>query len=370
MFDMFKAIIDFIHHPISQLAIYNLLILLGCYSASWGLKKLQEFLLSKYHHSWQRLLMEAIYLPAKIFAWVFALLLCLEISLATSKDSLPVKYIDQLRLIAFVVIFSWALFRAVHLFEQTIQKKIEKKKKFDLTSFKALTNISKVIIFTLITLMILPTLGIPLSGVIAFGGIGGLAISFAAKDLLANFFGGIMIFFDRPFSIGDWIRSPDREIEGFVEQIGLRHIRIRTFDQRPLYIPNSVFLSIAIENVSRMANRRIKSNIGIRYQDADKLASIVQDVENMLFHHKDIEKSKMICVKFVEIKEFSLEFMVYVFTKTVDFAEYHAVREDVFFKILKIIEKHGAKLAYPTSDINLTHLDQSKFVTSQEILNN
>jgi len=78
------------------------------------------------------------------------------------------------------------------------------------------------------------TLGYSISGVLAFGGIGGIAVGFAARDLLANFFGGFMIYMDRPFDVGDWIRSPDQEIEGTVEKIGWRLTTIRTFDKRPL----------------------------------------------------------------------------------------------------------------------------------------
>ena len=81
---------------------------------------------------------------------------------------------------------------------------------------------------------------------------GGIAVGFAARDLLANFLGGLSIFMDRPFAVGDWIRSPDREIEGTVEDVGWRVTRIRTFDQRPLYVPNSVFSTVALENPSRL----------------------------------------------------------------------------------------------------------------------
>ncbi|WP_258868179.1 mechanosensitive ion channel family protein [Alkalilimnicola ehrlichii] len=124
-------------------------------------------------------------------------------------------------------------------------------------------------------LVVLQTLGISIAGVLAFGGVGGIAVGFAARDLLANFFGGLTVYLDRPFSVGDWIRSPDREIEGTVERIGWRQTRIRTFDLRPLYVPNSTFNSIALENPSRMSNRRIFETIGIRYNDADKMATIV-----------------------------------------------------------------------------------------------
>ena len=91
-------------------------------------------------------------------------------------------------------------------------------------------------------LVIIQTLGYSVSGLLAFGGVGGLAVGFAAKDLLANFFfGGLMIHLDRPFTIGDWISSTDREIEGVVENIGWRLTIIRAFDKRPIYIPNSLF---------------------------------------------------------------------------------------------------------------------------------
>ena len=116
--------------------------------------------------------------------------------------------------------------------------------------------------------MILQSLGVSVSGLLAFGGIGGIAVGFAARDLLANFLGGLSIYLDRPFTVGDWIRSPDREIEGTVEEIGWRMTRIRTFDQRPLYVPNSIFASVALENPSRMNNRRIYETLGIRYEDA------------------------------------------------------------------------------------------------------
>ena len=126
--------------------------------------------------------------------------------------------------------------------------------------------------WVLSALMVLQSLGVSVSGLLAFGGIGGIAVGFAAKDMLANFLGGLSIYLDRPFAVGDWIRSPDRSIEGTVEDIGLRVTRIRTFDQRPLYVPNSTFSSVSLENPSRMTNRRIYETIGVRYEDAGRVA--------------------------------------------------------------------------------------------------
>ena len=146
-----------------------------------------------------------------------------------------------------------------------IADKQAKGETFDRATLDAVVKLLRLSVLITAFLVALQTLGFSISGVLAFGGIGGIAVGFAAKDLLANFFGGLVIYLDRPFAVGDWIRSPDREIEGTVERIGWRQTIIRGFDTRPLYIPNSTFTNIAVENPSRMRNRQIYETIGIRY---------------------------------------------------------------------------------------------------------
>ena len=159
----------------------------------------------------------------------------------------------------------------------------------DPTTVSAVAKLLRASVIITALLIAMQLLGYSVSGLLAFGGIGGIAVGFAAKDLLANFFGGLMIYLDRPFSVGDWIRSPDKEIEGTVEDVGWRLTRIRTFDKRPLYIPNSVFASISVENPSRMTNRRIYETVGIRYCDMDSMNNIVQQVTQMLKDHDAID---------------------------------------------------------------------------------
>jgi MscS family membrane protein len=199
----------------------------------------------------------------------------------------------------------------------------------------------------------LQTLGFSVSGVLAFGGVGGIAVGFAARDLLANFFGGLMVYLDRPFSVGDWVRSPDRDIEGFVEKIGWRLTIIRTFDKRPLYVPNATFASIAVENPSRMSNRRIYETIGVRYDDVDKVESIVSEVKAMLQNHPAIDTNQTLIVNFNKFAASSLDFFIYTFTKTVVWTEYHEVKQDVLLRIADIIAKHGAEVAFPTSTLHI-----------------
>ena len=222
----------------------------------------------------------------------------------------------------------------------------------DRATISAVARLARITVWVLSALMVLQSLGVSVSGLLAFGGIGGIAVGFAAKDMLANFLGGLSIYLDRPFAVGDWIRSPDRSIEGTVEDIGLRVTRIRTFDQRPLYVPNSTFSSVSLENPSRMTNRRIYETIGLRYEDAGRVAHIVSDVQTMLKEHEDIAQDRTMIVNFNHMGPSSLDFFVYAFTKTTNWVEYHAIKENVLLQILEIVESNGAEIAFPTQTIH------------------
>jgi MscS family membrane protein len=202
--------------------------------------------------------------------------------------------------------------------------------------------------------------GLSLSGLLTFGGVGGLIVGLAAKDLLSNFFGGLMIYFDRPFKVGDWIRSPDRQIEGTVERIGWRMTIIRTFDKRPLYVPNSVFSNIVVENPSRMLNRRIYEKIGLRYDDAEKMPQIITAVKEMLKNHKDIDARQTLIVNFDTFGPSSLHFFIYTFTKTVNWVRYHEVKQDVLLQVINIIKEHEADIAFPTQTLKLDPVQMIK----------
>ncbi|WMS88053.1 mechanosensitive ion channel family protein [Pleionea litopenaei] len=263
-------------------------------------------------------------------------------------------YINNVILIG---LFGWFLTRFVHESEQHLveyqKQKTDKEDRVDETTIYAMSKLLRVSVIITITLVVLQTMGVSISAVLAFGGIGGIAIGFAAKDLLANFFGGLMIYLDRPFAVGDWVRSPDRQIEGTVEYIGWRQTRIRTFDKRPLYIPNSIFNNIAVENPSRMSNRRIYETIGIRYDDVAQMSSIVESVKSMLREHPEIDQTQTMIVNFNAFSASSIDFFVYTFTKTTDWIKFHEIKHEILLKIAEIIAEHSAEIAFPTSTLHV-----------------
>ena len=305
------------------------------------------------HAYWDDAVVKALHRPLAFLVLFIGLSLVLDIVRYHFELALFTA-LGPFRMLGVVLLFAWFLMRLIREGEEAIIAKYEDKgEAYDRATMDAITKLLQMFVIITATLVVLQTLGVSIAGVLALGGIGGLAIGFAAKDLLANFFGGLMLYLDRPFAVGDWIRSPDREIEGDVEQIGWRLTRIRTFDKRPLYIPNAIFTTIAVENPSRMSNRRIYETIGLRYDDAAKLEPIVRAVEQMLRAHPEIDTSRILMVNFNAFAPSSLDFFVYTFTKTTDWAHYHEVKQDVLLKILEIIESHDAQSAFPTSTIHV-----------------
>lgn len=262
-------------------------------------------------------------------------------------------FVSQAMKVGVVTIGIWYLVRVTKRAEELLKTPGYTREPLDETTVTAISKLIRVSLIITGILIVAQTLGFSVQGVLAFGGIGGFAVGFASKDLLANFFGGLMIYLDRPFNVGDWVRSPDRTIEGTVMKIGWRITEIKTFDKRPLYIPNSTFTNIALENPSRMSHRRIYETFGIRYDDVAKMSVIIEDIKQMLIEHPDIADDQTLIVNFNQFNASSLDFFIYTFTKTTDWIEFHKVKHDVLLKVSDIVLSHEAEFAYPTQTLHV-----------------
>ncbi len=305
---------------------------------------------------WDELFLQSIRTPLRLLIWLVGLSLLLEIF---SRNGLPVStgVGTEVRRFGAILIVAWGLLRFITTAENYFTAPVKGRRQVDRTTADAVAKLLRLVVVILAGLTLLQSAGVSISGILAFGGIGGIAVGFAAKDLLANFFGGLMVYMDRPFRVGDWIRSPDKDIEGTVEYIGWRLTRIRTFDKRPLYVPNATFANISVENPSRMSNRRIYEHIGVRYDDAAKVKQIVDDVRAMLQTHPEIDTRQTLIVHLNRFGPSSLDFMVYTFTKTTHWVKFHEIKEDVMLKIADIIFSHGAEFAFPTQTVHLAGPD-------------
>ena len=334
-----------------------MLTFIGRYLAMRALKVLGDQF-EKTTNVWDDALFKAAQGPLSWFILILGLIWAVQISDGYLDMVLfsPAN-LDIIRQLTFIVLTMVFLVRFITLAEARILDDLESQTeggqgRLDPTTLHALAKLTRLSVVISAVLVALPTLGIEITALLAFGGVGGIAVGFAAQDLLSNFFGGLMIYLDRPFAIGDWIRSPDREIEGTVESIGWRLTVVRTFDKRPLYVPNSVFAKLALENPSRMTNRRIYENIGIRYKDASKMDQIVQDVNAMLQGHEEIDQDQTLIVNFNGYGKSSLDFFVYTFTKTTNWVKFHEIKQDVMLRIIRIVHEHQADFAFPTTTVD------------------
>jgi MscS family membrane protein len=269
------------------------------------------------------------------------------------------EFLNTLQQLGLVVAATWFFFRLATGFENAfVEERRKRNKDVDITTVNVLGRIVRIAVVLTGVLTVLSILEIPISGFLAAGGVGGIAVGLAARDLLANFFGGFMVFMDRPFSVGDWVRSPDQEIEGVVEKIGWRMTTIRKFDKRPMYVPNATFTTITVENPSRMTHRRIFEHIGLRYDDQHIVRPVVDDIRTMIEQHEEIDATQTTMVHFNVYGPHSLDIMIYCFTRTTVWTTYHAVREDVLLKIGDIIVAHGAQMAFPTRTIKLEQAEK------------
>lgn len=318
----------------------------------------------KTENPWDDAFINAAQRPFTLLAWIIGILFAAEI-VASQSEAEIFRAIEPIRNITIMATLAWFLIRFVKQFELAyVKRQRVNSKPVDLTTTNALAKLVRASVFITAALVMLQTLGFSISGVLAFGGIGGIAVGFAAKDLLSNFFGGLMVYLDRPFKVGDWIRSPDKEIEGTVEEIGWRQTRIRTFSKRPIYVPNSIFMNIIVENPSRMSHRRIYETMGLRYNDISVVNDIVKEVKQMLLSHKEIDTNQTMIVNFNKFSESSVDFFIYTFTKTTNWVRYHEVKHEVLLKVYEIVENHNADLAFPTRVLQVENNDTSVLTES------
>jgi MscS family membrane protein len=314
---------------------------------------------------WDFALVSAARKPLTGLAWIIGIAFAARIVQAESSSAL-FEVVAPARTVGVIGCITWFLIRFIRNVQDGVMAAREVRGEgLDRTTVDAIGKLMRVSVLITAVLVGLQSLGFSVSGVLAFGGIGGIAVGFAAKDLLANFFGGLMVYLDRPFVVGEWIRSPDKDIEGTVEEIGWRLTRIRTFDKRPLFVPNAVFAQIAVENASRMSHRRIKETVGVRYDDVAVVALIVADIRNMLQTHPDIAHDQTLIVNFLQFAASSLDIMVYTFTNTTKWVEFHEVKQDVMLRIADIVASHGAEMAFPTRTLHMVGQSDGAAVSDQ-----
>ncbi len=307
---------------------------------------------------------------------VFVLILFFSLDLATYALLYKTEYKSALGGLVFVIyamIYLWIIFKVL---DSIVIVQLDKFSKRNKQLRKELVNlgiqVSKGLFIIIALSLILNRFGISIMALTSTLGIGGLAFALAAKDSLSNLLGGITLLIDNVFSLGDWVKIG--EVEGTAVQIGLRSTTIRTFDNALITIPNSVISVSSVRNWNRRAiGRRIKMRVGVTYEsNMDDIRQAIEDIRTMLREHTEIANSKE---KFADkrkqfrftsredtqgikstqlvymdrFNDFSIDILIYCFSRSVDWTKWLEVKEDVLFKIAGILKQNNLEFAYPTA---------------------
>lgn len=205
------------------------------------------------------------------------------------------------------------------------------------------------IIWSIGGVMALNNIGVDVRALLGTLGIGGLAFALAAQDTIKNIFGGITIFTDRPFRIGDRVKVD--KYDGFVEDIGIRSTRIRTLDKRLVTIPNFKMVDAPIENVSEEPQRRILMKLGLTYNTTpEKMNEAMEILKNMPDKVRDVDNKEM-TVAFTDFTDFALIITyIYFIRKNADVME---TPSQVNTEILRSFNEAGLSFAFPTQTVYL-----------------
>lgn len=294
---------------------------------------------------------------------------------------------------SYIISLSWlaiSLFRGYGI--AILGSIAEKNNTFRREVINLLLKITYFLIILVAILVLLKNFGFNISALIASLGIGGLAVAFAVKDMLANFFASVVLLFDNSFNQGDWIVCGD--IEGTVVEMGLRRTTIRTFDNAMLFVPNSLLANSSVRNWNRRkVGRRIRMQIGVTYSSTpDQIRACIKDIHQMLLDHPQIAKENderpplshyeldlkqnivslddLLGYKsnlFVVLDEFadsSINILVYCFSTTTKWGEWLDVRQDVMLKIMDIIASHNLSFAFPSQSLYIEEMPKVSLLQS------
>ncbi|HHW60909.1 MAG TPA: mechanosensitive ion channel family protein [Syntrophomonadaceae bacterium] len=252
-----------------------------------------------------------------------------------------------------VLVIAWGIYRLAGT-KAFLTEELVDRMEMDQILVPLISKVIQIAIIALSVILIANEWDYDVNGFIAGLGLGGLAFALAAQDMLANLFGGIVIVMEKPFSLGDWVYTPS--VEGTVEDISFRSTRFRTFAQALVTVPNSTLAREAITNWSRMGKRRLDFHLRLSVKStADQMKTVVKSIEEMLRDHPGIHP-ETIMVYLETIHPGSLDVFVYCFTSTTVWDEYLAVREDVNFKIMEILDAAGVSMAFPSQNLVVENL--------------
>lgn len=326
-----------------------LLVLIINFFAKRGLEKLHLYF-ERTNQIWKDSFVQSFYRPLSAYIWFYAFFQLIDLISHRVFEGTIFSNLPKVLSIGLVSAIAWFLMRwkKAIIFNMHLQS-LKHDQPIDSGKIDVINKMWTIIILFLTALSVLEITGQNINTLIAFGGVGGLAIAFASQEMIANFFGGLMVYVTQPFTVGDWINLPERKVEGNVEEIGWYMTRVRTFEKRPIYIPNSMFSKVVVMNPARMSHRKFDEIIGIRYSDMPVARHIISDITTMLIDHFHVDRRLGPTVNLEGFGSYAVNIHISAYLLDIDHRSYIQAKQEILFSIYNILNKHGAEIALPTS---------------------
>ena len=218
------------------------------------------------------------------------------------------------------------------------------------TSINAVAFVSKIVIWSVLVLVALDSMGINITTVVAGLGIGGVAVALALQSILGDLFASLSIILDKPFVIGDFIIL--NEYMGVVEYIGLKTTRVRSLSGEQIVFSNSDLLSSRVRNYGRMFERRVPFTIGVTYDTPrDKLKRIPEIIRDAV---KAQDNSRFDRSHFMKYGDYALQFETVYYVLSPDYNIYMDIQQSINLMIHEAFEREQISFAYPTQRLFLS----------------
>lgn len=295
----------------------------------------------------------AFFKPLKLFFVILGVYLAVVfLKTPLQIDSYVMNVVTKIFKIISVIEFSQGLANSFTS-NSTLARKMQKSldEKVDDAMFDFVLKIIRIVIYIIAIFLVLSILEINLTGLVAGVGLSGVIITLAAQDTAKNLFGGLVIFLDKPFIVGDWIQMGT--YEGTIEDITFRTTRVRTFENALVNIPNAIIADASVTNWSKMEKRRYKTNLCVELDTPlEKLQILKTRIENMLQERESVYDESII-VKFDKIEDNGINVLIYTYTNSVNYPSYLSEVEDINMKIIKILREEKIELAYDTKTVHV-----------------
>lgn len=245
-----------------------------------------------------------------------------------------------------IVVITFFVFRIVIKLTLKAIDKVLLKKQIKGIFHNFIISIIKVVVYIILILTLLGAFEIDTTPLLAVLGTFGLALGLALKDHMANLASGILIVVNKQFALGDYIGCEG--VDGTVVKLELFNTKLKTLDNKIVYIPNSNFTKNAIINYTKESTRRVDVSIGVSYNT--KIADVKKAIDNIIEKNNKILKEPESFVGLVEFGDSSINFVVRVWTETINYWE-------VYFYINEAIkvqfDKQNIEIPYPQLDIHM-----------------